>query len=123
MILKFRAWDIQKKEYIYSNYFENLDSSRQLQWFFNFIKDKDVVIEQFIGMLDNSKKELFVGDICDLDIRRIRGVVRLKWGCFGLKDIKSSSVFTGFDTDFSCVKIIGNIHENVSLLDEKGDCK
>ena len=110
-MLKFRAWDKKEEKYIYSEQFENLENSRQLQWFFNFIKDKDVIIEQFIGSKDKNNKEIYVGDICNLKIRLIQGVIKQECGCFVLKDNDSSSVFTGLDTAFSSLEIIGNIRE------------
>lgn len=132
--IKFRAWDKNNKRYIYiadeSNdtaiwfdelgwYIADYFSGEPLE-LFNYTNG---VLEQFTGLYDKNGKEIYVGDIVDswagLDTgdMYIRKVV--------VDDFEPRIRFepaTGFiltKTAEKMFEVIGNVHENPELLEEK----
>ena len=61
--LKFRVWDKEtgkRCDWTNANSFFDLDNKGIISWFRN---DERFIIEQFTGVLDSDKKEIYEGDI------------------------------------------------------------
>ena len=129
--IKFRAWDIRCKHFIYydiknrgafcialdggSGYEWTIKGGGGIQWW-----DKDrFILQQFTGLLDKNGKEVFEGDI----ISRIRGISEIVWSDDGW----AVKTFAGWKTQENVfcyqrfcevgeIEIIGNIYETPELL-------
>ena len=105
---KFRAWDSIAKEYIF-------DSYALYELFVNDI-DNSYQVEQCTGLKDKNGKLIYEGDIVSVTQFYDDGPtdktspckVKYKYGRFNIHDI--NSIF---------LEVIGNIHENPELLEEK----
>ena len=122
---KFRIWNKTKNEWLgesdeNSVIFRNFDLCGQtlrMQQLPKDIEDKNkYAIEQFSGMLDDSDKPVYDGDIIKT---KIDGVVALIRDDNGLWRVEWNSVgFTDLWDFYQRFDVIGNIHENFELLDE-----
>jgi len=129
--IKFRAWDVKRKHFIYHNTkyadtfcisldgrfgYEGIsEGGSGIQWW-----DKDrFILQQFTGLLDKNGKEVFEGDI----ISRIRGISEIVWSDDGW----AVKTFAGWKTQENVfcyqrfcevgeIEIIGNIYETPELL-------
>ena len=108
-ILKFRVWDKRQKKF---NYFNLLDD-------FSSVSVKNQTIQQFTGLLDKNKREIFEGDIVKCDAYdKYKGVIKHITGSYIVSSIeKSFKLQARFDelshiNTTSNVEIIGNIFEN-----------
>ena len=94
----------------------------------------DYILIQFTGLLDSQGKEIYEGDIIEIDggSDKVNGEVIFEEGCFCFKapwikegnsypELKYYTVFAGLNDDKrfkDCIltKIIGNIYEHNELL-------
>ena len=135
--IKFRAWD---KEYEKMTYFDDEDYEykpplvfRLDQVFkknsnyddyedfeYNDITDK-VEVMQFTGLHDKNGKEIYEGDILQIDIERAWVMWNEKYGYFELVPIGDyyfDSDVIGQAIEYTDATVIGNIYENEELLNE-----
>ena len=107
--LKFRAWVEESKwDYYAYNIQERADMS---EWF----GSPTIHIEQYTGLKDKNGKEIYEGDILQID-DHILGDFVVVWHNFGWK-IKRSVGYESLSVHKSedCT-VIGNIHENPELV-------
>ena len=92
------------------------------------VEADEIVIEQFTGLKDKNGTEIYQGDICSFTSKtgKHTGVVeRLdNLAGFGLRMVKNNFryTFSELDTmgiDLDTLEVIGNIHENPELVEEK----
>ena len=104
---KFRAWDSIAKEYIF-------DSYALYELFVNDI-DNSYQVEQCTGLKDKNGKLIYEGDI----VTGFFNNNKVIWdkGSFCVDD--GSGVFDELAKSNEDCVIIGNIHENPELLEEK----
>ena len=75
-----------------------------------------MILMQFTGLHDKNGKEIYEGDLIELDIEdglNKFGIVKFEDGCFG---VNSRAATLAYLTACGS-KIIGNIHENPELLE------
>lgn len=134
--LKFRSWHTELGRYLKDNEFyinpdgsvysefESYDNKiRKTDYIENFSRDDFdegyIIVEQYTGLKDKNGKEIYENDIVEYD-----------WHIIGDKPAyrtKEQVVFDdmgarlGNDRIRNCsnVEVIGNIHENPDLLEEK----
>lgn len=138
--LKFRAWEIEDKKYYpviklrFDSQVGKPDSAELwLSRYANEIADipEQIELEQYTGLKDKNGKEIYDGDIIQetlgFDVDSIDGTFRYKviWNedmlCWSLEYIGNESIHDDLYECNSTVEVIGNIHENPELLEEKNN--
>lgn len=126
--IKFRAWDKEKGRYAnFANdshivLMQNGDIRRQDGFgSSSYIRQDDMVIEQFTGLLDKNGREIYEGDIVSMFGDSQRSAVFWDEVAAGWSVTAQVSGYSKIQDEFLsslirvCV-VIGNIHENPNLL-------
>ena len=115
MIPRFRAWDKETKSMngmaeIYRNRNQEIELHP---------RDENIILMQSTGLRDKNGKEIFEGDI--LEVNDWLEVVSFseEKAMFASKEISfpEISLYDLFDSDIFTVEIIGNIYENPKLAE------
>lgn len=86
------------------------------------------IIEQFTGLKDKNGKDIYEGDICSFASKTGKHTGVVEWSgdlaSFGLRIVKNNFLYTFSDLDtmgvnLDTLEVIGNIHENPELMEEK----
>lgn len=124
MIPKYRAWDKELQTILDVSL---IDFKKGVlvgeHWEFgetNFMSFDEIVIMQTTGLLDKNGKEIFEGDILGTKDGLLNGVVeyRSDLGMWTNSLIRYNN-FERLCTVANSREIIGNIHENPELLEDK----
>lgn len=134
--IKFRIWDGAKNEWLAS-------SSKDALPYYGFALvgevmtvqsppvwslDEGNVVEQYTGLKDKNGKDIYEGDICSFTSKTGKHVGVVEWtdnlASFGLRMVKNNFLYTFSELDtmgvnLDTLKVIGNIHENPELMEEK----
>ena len=129
--IEFRVWDglrrgyLNKKDIAIDNLgnvfvFEGCDDNDSELWYARILVDPDnerYIIEQTTGLIDKNGKDIYEGDICSFT--RTDNLAS-----FGLRMVKNNFLYTFSELDtmgvnLDTLKVIGNIHENPELMEEK----
>ncbi|MCK8628198.1 YopX family protein [Fructobacillus cardui] len=131
--IKFRAWDEKRKHYIGNwEYVINPDDGKVLEQvgydpeYEKFSVNYNAVAEQYTGLHDKNGNEIYEGDIVNLHVVVLSpddkvGYIeyRPKFGyCINFgKSIARQEYWAS--NDKHTIEVIGNIHDNPELLEEK----
>lgn len=140
--IEFRVWDSRKKSYFNKKdisidnlgnifVFEGYDENDADLWHVRILSDPDnerYVIEQTTGLTDKNGTEIYEGDICSFTSKTGKHMGVVEWSdnlaSFGLRMVKNNFRYTFSDLDtmgvnLDTLEVIGNIHENPELMEEK----
>lgn len=114
-VVEFRAWDIDKQEYI--TWFEIGCEGCITTQEPNCSPDyPNAILEQYTGFKDRSGKKIYEGDIVKVD-GRIYEVAWFEhaggWFCFRKNDSEHKPLY------YLKSEVIGNVHENPGLIKEE----
>ncbi|WP_262351170.1 YopX family protein [Lactiplantibacillus plantarum] len=107
-MIKFRAWDNECKV------IRDYDELKGLT--LDALDASDFKLEQFTGLKDVNGKDIYEGDI--LENRKYRSIVKFASGKFLADLIETIQTFDLIGETHGS-KVIGNVHENPELLEEK----
>lgn len=142
--IEFRVWDSRKKSYFNKKdiaidnlgnifVFEACDENDADLWHVRILSDPDnerYIIEENTGLTDTNGKDIYAEDIVEVKhsdwIEPTTHVVKWcgdeKYPAFNLKpelDETVNNLALAAQSDFFSIKVVGNIHENPELLEEK----
>lgn len=138
---EFRVWDNQEKVYLNKKdiaidnlgnvfVFEGCNDNDSELWYARILVDPDnerYIIEQLTGLTDKNGREIYQGDIVSVrdspvDTEDEKGVCFVAWSSVLAGFILKGSDAYRFDeqllSDLKLI-VIGNIHEDHDLLEEK----
>lgn len=118
-IIKFRAWDSYHKIWFQdgAGFALSWDATEIFDDNSNEHSTKDIVFEQFTGLLDKNGMEIYEGDIVLLHdhptgVDDCKTFVSFRAGCF----VADFNGITLNDYGTAWIQVIGNIHQNPELL-------
>lgn len=142
--IEFRVWDNQEKVYLNKKdigidnlgnifIFEGRSDNDADLWHVRILSDSDnerYVIEQTTGLMDKNGTEICEGDIVEVKhsdwteptIHMVKWFGDEEYPAFDLSpgmEETMNSLALAVQSDFFSIKIIGNLHENPELLEEK----
>lgn len=124
---KFRVWNSKTKKYRDDIYLNHCGNTFIIPVEFGVILSprfvNNIIIEQCLGITDVNKKLVFEGDVLE-DKKGRRGYVYWdnEWSCYEIDFINNTFSISVYDWIWDKgygTKVIGNIHENPELLEDK----
>ncbi|EAC3826485.1 hypothetical protein D0533_08030 [Listeria monocytogenes] len=120
--IEFRAWDKEVKEMDYNPSVIEIWQNKPINEQFRLESEEKLVWMQYTGLKDKNSKKIFEGDIVDitvydrLDWSSIKGKVVFLNGTWLVEDVGHFAITLQSETNE--IEIIGNVHENLGLLEE-----
>lgn len=125
--IKFRAWDNENKEMLkvqeldFEDTFYNGRLAIRVEQYNDYFDLDDMILMQFTGLYDKNGKEIYEGDILQIDVDRAYVKWDNKYGYFQLipiGDYYFDSDVIGQALEYLEAEVIGNIYDNPELLKE-----
>lgn len=124
---EFRAWHKDKK-YMYHNVAIGIEgkvgyrmSPSQKKGGYVYEDNKEIIVNPYIGSKAKGGEKIYIGDILEVNKRKHLGIVVWdnKHLCYKL-ETKGGKTITGLEDPKKrkSMKIIGNIYENMDLLED-----
>ena len=125
--IKFRAWDIKRKEWISTCNMVMSLHGKEFYWNFGYEPLKDInrnefILSQFTGLKDKNGKEIYEGDVVKIkDYYCNKGIFKFSQGGYGIREIDNNGIYSIENLKIREnilleVEIIGNIYENPELI-------
>lgn len=132
-IIKFRAYDKTREEYLSAGHiFLQINAGRNpadCVQYLDLLNNPNAyayrfVIEQFTGMLDKNGKEIYEGDIVSnkkgtIDVITYDSLAFALCVAYATSPNGVCATFFGDNNPLKDLEVIGNIHDNPSLISDK----
>ena len=120
--IKFRIWNVYEEEMLDDVCCFTDDFTDMLNGFFDYYQnvvddDEKLIFMQYTGLRDKNHKEIYEGDIVEIDTGAI-GKVVFDEECAYFCIITKTGIFLFEDIPLEGIKVIGNIFENPELLEK-----
>lgn len=124
---KFRAWDNENNQMLdvqelnFEDCFYGGEMQIKTTMYNDYFDCREMPLMQYTGLHDKNGKEIYEGDILQIDIERAWVMWNEKYGYFELVPIGDyyfDSPVTGQAIEYTDATVIGNIYENKELLNE-----
>ena len=122
--IKFRAWSNEHNRYC--DLIKMDEDDRWYGYIYScavYLSTKDIILEQYTGLKDKNGKEIYVGDIVEIDKYGKFQIIWNEWACkfdfdkIGKREQEEPLLSQDWEEK---TEVIGNIHENKELLGDKG---
>jgi uncharacterized phage protein (TIGR01671 family) len=115
--IKFRAWDKKQKKMLYGVSIGTIkvwdENAPIISHEFSY--SENCVFEQYTGLKDKNGKEIYEGDILQID-DHVLGDFEVVWQGLGWKVKRSVGYETLAVHKAEDIVVVGNIHENPELI-------
>ncbi|EKZ0914406.1 hypothetical protein RAZ69_002595 [Listeria monocytogenes] len=117
--IEFRAWDKEVKEMDYNPSVIEIWQNKPINEQFRLESEEKLVWMQYTGLKDKNGKKIFEKDIatCQFFDKKITGLIEFIEFMWAVNDRKNQRLYQL--NEVSNIEVIGNIHENPELLEEK----
>ena len=128
--IKFRFWYSSENRIIYdSSEIENIEPTGINEAIKELQEDSDFIVMQYTGLKDKNGKEIYEEDILSFNLNTRYGFIEKK-GVVCCKNLSNCGIeflpltidkmnFFDLFVEAKQIKILGNIYENLELLEEK----
>lgn len=125
--IKFRAWDNENNQMLdvqelnFEDCFYGGEMKIKTTMYNDYFDNKEMPLMQYTGLHDKNGKEIYEGDILQIDIERAWVMWNERYGYFELAPIGDyyfDSNVIGQAIEYTDATVIGNIYENKELLNE-----
>jgi len=129
--IKFRAWDTITESYYYN--VQDVHDANIGDSFGGILNNDELVVEQYTGLHDKNGQEIYESDILRVTagedgesyIATVKWFGDDDWPAFDLEGIPAAwnydanALATIFNSGVETCEVIGNVHTNPELLEEK----
>ena len=125
--IKFRAWDNENNQMLdvqelnFEDCFYGGEMQIKTTMYNDYFDYREMPLMQYTGLHDRNGKEIYEGDILQIDVDRAWVIWDDKYGYFQLVPIGDyyfDSGVIGQALEYIDAEVIGNIYENKELLNE-----
>ena len=121
--LKFRVWDKERECYLDEIELAGITPDGRYIWYIEEEEisrleiDENYVVEQFTGLKDKNGEEIYEGDIVSVRNKNRKNEYDIGVVEFGKAAFRCPFLLGKYHS--GQVEVIGNVHENPDLLEEK----